>query len=460
MAQALSISRDEARAPVWVAQLFLLSLAMPFQIPVGPLLLMPHRIVLLVFFIPFFFKLFVMRRAGPILAADWFIMASAIWAAFALFANHPPMTMIEASGIHFLEVFGAYLLARVTLRSEADFRRMVRTFFVMVLFLLPFAAVESVTKRPLLLNLLPSSMSPVYMGERFGLRRAQTAFAHPILYGVFVSTSLGLFWYALKPRGIRFIAAPMSVLATIFSLSAGALASIVVQLIIIGWETVTRFLRARWRIFALGTVAFYFLIDMLSNRTPFHVIITYLTFSSNTGYTRIHIWNFGMDNVWANPIFGLGFNDWSRPSWLGDSIDNFWLVLMIRYGLPGFVMLVIALVLIIRRVSRADLTDPDDILARAGYLTVFGGIVIAGGTVHYWHAMMAFAFFIFGSGVWAGTGGGQRPDDQDQDETEPPTQVSRYTRQTKRGVPIGTGGRPRPAMQGRQRPARASRTSR
>ena len=36
-------------------------------------------------------------------------------------------------------------------------------------------------------------------GSRLGLRRAQTVFAHPILFGASVSTALGMCWYALKP---------------------------------------------------------------------------------------------------------------------------------------------------------------------------------------------------------------------------------------------------------------------
>ena len=54
--------------PVWAGQLFLLSLIVPVYLPVGDLLLMPHGIVILILFIPFFFQLFVRGGAGPVLA--------------------------------------------------------------------------------------------------------------------------------------------------------------------------------------------------------------------------------------------------------------------------------------------------------------------------------------------------------------------------------------------------------
>lgn len=421
--------------PVWAAQLFLLSLLVPFFLPVGPVLLMPHRIVIIALFVPFFLRLFVFRSAGPVLLADWLLFCSALWAGIALVVNHPIGLIVEPFGIHMIEFFGAYLLARVAIRSAADFKRMVWTFFCLVAFLFPFALAESITRRPIMLDLLPgTSVSPVDAGVRLGLRRAQTVFAHPILFGAFVSTGLGLFWYALRPKGLRYVAAPLAVASTVLSLSTGALIAIVFQSIFIGWEMILKSLKKRWTLFAILAVVAYILVDLLSNRTPFHVLVTYATFYQGSAYNRILIWQFGTENVWNNPIFGLGLNDWSRPSWMSGSVDNFWLLLAMRYGFPAIGMILAALVLILRRVSLVDIQTPEDRLCRAGYLVAFGGLFIAGGTVHYWHAMMAFVMFIFGSGLWCVTGGVQS-EESSPSETDPfPERRSSYTRQ-----PVGGG---------------------
>jgi hypothetical protein len=449
MAEATTATTT-ARGPVRVAQAFVLSLMIPFYIPLGPVLLMPHRAILLLVFVPFFLRLFVLRRAGPVLAADWLLLGGTLWCVPAFFVNHPAGFALEAAGIRMIEFFGAYLLARVAIRSAADFIRVIRVFFFCVLVLLPFAALESLTGRPVMLDLLPgTSVREIDTGYRLGLRRAQTIFAHPILYGVFVSTAFGLFWYALRPRWLRFPAMPVVVLATFFSLSAGALLSILVQAVFIGWETIMNVLRRRWMIFAGLSAAAYLTIDLLSNRTPFHVLVDYATFNSGAAYNRILIWRHGTDNVFANPVFGIGFNDWARPAWMGPSVDNFWLLLTMQAGLPAIAMILLALAAILRRVGGAALSDPDDRMARTGYLVAFGGLFIAGGTVHYWNAMMAFVMFVYGSGLWACTGGARGAEAPMAAAPAPGAHAPRlaYTRQPAPGQPIpaGTPARARPA---------------
>lgn len=438
MNRAIASPADQASGPVWTAQLFLLSLMVPFFLPLGTLVLMPHRIVLLVLFVPLMVRLLT-RGAGPVLAVDWLMLGSALWAGVALFVNQTVIEAIEGSGIHLIEFFGGYLLARVAIRNAADFQKVIWTFFILILCLVPFAAIESLTGRAVLLEFLPgTSVRPVNAGIRLGLRRAQTIFAHPILFGVFVSTGLGLFWYVLRPRWLRYLAAPLVAVGTLFSLSTGALIAVVMQALFISWEVILRTVKSRWRLFAVLSVIGYFAIDILSNRSPFHVLVTYATFYQGSAYNRILIWQFGTENVLANPVFGLGFNDWVRPSWMRSSVDNFWLLLAMRYGIPTIGMILAALFIILRRVSRTVLEMPQDQRARAGYLVTFGGLFIAGGTVHYWHAMMAFSMFIFGSGVWIISGGAASGDASgDEESNRVVSPRSRFTRQTADGGPIG-----------------------
>jgi len=64
---------------------------------------------------------------------------------------------------------------------------------------------------------------------------------------------------------------------------------------------------------------------------------------------------------------------------------------------------------------------------RAGYLTTLGGLFIAGATVHFWHALMAFTMFFLASGLWMITGG-ERCEDQDTGPPEPQKKELTYTR--------------------------------
>ncbi|MEP5176746.1 O-antigen ligase family protein, partial [Marinobacter alexandrii] len=330
---------------------------------------------------------------------DKLMMFSAGWAGLALAMYHPLGQVIEPIGIHTVEFFGAYMLGRVSIQSGADFRKFARVMFLIALVLFPLAALESVTGRPIALDLVPNSISHVNIGARWGLRRAQTFFSHPIHHGTFVSTVVGLAWFSFNySSGFmgRVIRLGVVCVCTAFSMSSGALMAMVFQLIFIGWELVLRPHPKRWTIFAWLCVAGYVVVDLFSSRTPFHVVVNYATFSSGSAYNRILIWNYGTDNVWANPLFGLGLNDWIRPSYMSSSVDNFWLLIAMKYGLPASLAFMAAILLIVRRVSLAPLTDLVDRAGRAGYLVSLGGVVLAGATVHYWHGIGACVLFFMG----------------------------------------------------------------
>src|SRR5699024_297760 len=123
-------------------------------------------------------------------------------------------------------------------------------------------------------------------------------------------------------------------MSTFFSLSSGALLAFIVQCGFIAYELVTAPNPRRWRVFAWGCVLGYIVLDLIAAKSPFHTLVHKATFSVGSSYNRILIWRYGTDNVVDNPIFGIGSNDWARPSWMGDSVDNFWLLFAMQYGLP------------------------------------------------------------------------------------------------------------------------------
>jgi hypothetical protein len=412
--------------------LFILSLLLPILISAGPLQLMPHRIILLLVFFPLLRGLFT-GWAGPLLVIDYALLFSTLWATIAIFISEGTgdqvgANPVEAAGVYWVEFFGAYLVGRVGIRSAVAFSRFVNVYFVIVMILLPFAAIEAITGWPVLLNLIPNSIPPAYIDGRWGMRRAQTAFAHPILFGVFVSSAFGVFWYMLRPTALRFIGVPAAAVATLFSLSTGALISVTMQFYFIAWELITGRFPWRWRLFLGLSVLAYFVIDLISNRTPFHVLVTYASFNTGTAYARIQIWEWGVQNVKAHPWFGLGLDvgNWARPYWKSASADNFWLLTAMTYGLPSVFAFVGAVFLIIRKVALASLISPLAKRCRAGFLTSAAGIIIAGGTVHYWHGMLAFVMFFFGTGVWMIKGEVETQTDEDAVDT--PNESPRYTR--------------------------------
>ena len=388
-----------------IVSAFIISLTIPIIFYIGPMRLSPYRLLLVLLFVPCFLS-WISGSADRIHFADILILFSALWGAIALSVNARFEEAIEPAGILLIETFGSYLLARTLIRGQEDFEFMVRMFFWTVLFLTPFAMFEAITGRPIILEAI-RSVFPVIgnsnIGTRMGLYRAQVLFEHPILYGSFCASGFGLAYYviAYKKSSLGKLGPTLAVtLAAFLSVSAGALASVVVQVLVLLWDKVTRAIINRWRLFGILSVCAYFLVDLISNRSPFHVFVTYLTFNTGSAYNRILIWDHGSAEVLRHPLFGIGFNDWVRPYWMSSSMDNFWLVVAVRYGLPSLLGLAIGIILIMRSIGRAKLQSEQFDSYRTGLIIALVGMIVAGCTVHYWNALYSWFMFLVGSGVW------------------------------------------------------------
>lgn len=397
---------DERSGNGFLVAIFLVCLVLPFYFHLGPLRLSPYRLFLLVVTIPLLIR-WMTGGAGRILPCDLLVLGFALWQALSFSIVHGLAASIEASGIAFVETMGAYLLARIFIRGPEDFDLFVRTLFWIVVFLLPFAAFEALQGFAPIKGLFGSVFSTpgTYASEqRLGLWRASVTFEHPILFGVFCSTCVGLFIFALRRRDGRpggVSRGAVAGAAAFFSLSMGGLLPVMLQGAILAWDRLFSTSERRWTILIILSVLAYIVVDILSNRTPFHVLVDRLTFNTHTAYWRIHIFNFGMDNVWANPFFGHGFNDWERPDWMhSGSVDNFWLATAMRNGIPAFLFVAAAVLWVLWRLGRLNLPEGPLALQRKGLLVSLVALSIAIGTVHLWNASFVFLMVLLGSGLW------------------------------------------------------------
>ena len=136
----------------WVVPLLLMSLILPFIINIGSVRLSVYRIVLTIAFLPATYA-WINGRAGRIRVADIALLLLCIWATVSFVVIHG-LDGVQAGGIMFIETFGAYLVARVYIRNSSDFRAMVKVLFLIVLFFLPFAIIETLTGQNLLLEIM------------------------------------------------------------------------------------------------------------------------------------------------------------------------------------------------------------------------------------------------------------------------------------------------------------------
>ncbi len=414
-----------------VIWLYLLAVIIPIMFQAGPLTLSGLRLLLMVMIIPVLFRLFT-GHYGRLIATDFLFILHLIWTMVALAANNPS-AVIEQTGSTGVEFLGGYALGRAYIRSRADFAALIRALLLIVITMLPFAMFETLTSRSLwleMLRTLPGTSTlreiPSEARSLFGitLERVQGSFAHPIHFGLFCSIPVSLCVVGMKgvfstPR--RQLSGGALALAAILSLSSGALLAIILQFALILWALALAKVPSRWWILFGLAVLFYVAVDLASNRSPIRVFMSYATFSAHNAFWRGIIFEWGMKNVWANPIVGIGFNDWVRPVFMrGSSVDNFWLLMAMRYGIPGFLFLAMGHLWVIVQLVRRDF-HADTVLRhfRLAWVFTIIGLSFTLCTVHVWGAIYSFTFFIVGAGVWMMT---VLPEDGDtQPETEAPT---------------------------------------
>lgn len=381
---------------------------LPLGFQAGPLNLTTLRLLLLALLVPLYVNI-LSGKYGRVYAPDFLFPLYIVWTFISLMANNPHMAISNtgSSGVEFL---GGYALGRAFVRSEAQFLKLCKVLMLSVLVLFPFAVIEAVTGRSILLNILQavpvfSTVAEAPTDVRLGLDRAQLAFAHPIHYGLYCSMVVPMAFVAMRghvSEGWRWTATILVILAGFLSLSSGAILAVALQIFMLVWAATFAKFEWRWWLLLGLIVLAYIVVDLLSNRTPIRVFMSYATFSPASAYWRATIFEWGMVNVRANPLLGIGFNDWVRPEWMhSSSVDNFWLLTTMRHGVPGFAMLIVGfLVPLIVIIGRKITPDTALFNCRRTWVFIIAGLTFSLCTVHVWHNVYSFVFFIFGAGIW------------------------------------------------------------
>jgi hypothetical protein len=387
--------------------LFVLSLLIPSSWEIAGLRFSAARIYALCMVIPLTMR-WLAQEAGRPLPVDILILLHGFWIIVSLAVNHGT-ERFALSVMTVVELFSGYLIGRLLIRNPASFQFLFQVLLVTLAVLLPFALVEMNNGRALLQEvfrgLLGSAHGDVDHPPRWGFYRAQTVMQHPILWGVFcaiIGVNVFYIWRNRLPAAVmRF---SIVAAACFSSMSSGAVLNLILQgqLMLWGWAT-----KGAWKVLMLGFLATWILLSVATERGPIRLMIRYFTFNSDTGWGRIHIWNHGIDDALANPIFGIGLHEHTRPEWLTSSVDNFWLLMMMRHGFVGFGLLATALAWHIWKVATAEGLSTYERRLREGYLISLVGLIFSLATVHFWGPPYLLMFAYIGAGVWfyAGRGG-------------------------------------------------------
>ena len=388
-----------ARVPTLLLTIFMLSLLPPVYFYIGTVLFTPERVLLMILFIPFLVKL-LSKAAGPIQKMDIFMLLWGFWIVVTLVVHHG-LPRLPYGLITMVELVGGYLAGRILVRNAASYRTFIKLLLWTLILLLPPALVELLTNRNLLQEIFGAIAGTYNKGGssygRMGMERVMGGFAHPILFGLYCSMGLASAYLLYDNFMKRVLVLAFTMAMTFMSLSSGPLlaANIQAGLLIWGWVT-----RGRWWLLAGITTFCYVTIDLLSNRTPITILINYVTFNPATAWTRVNIYHFGIKEVWASPVFGIGLNDWARPYWLTGSVDNFWLLIAMRHGIPGFLLIFLGMLLHCRAIWKSPIASAKIRSYRTGYLITVISLFLTLSTVHIWGAVSVFVMFFLGAGAW------------------------------------------------------------
>lgn len=403
---------------------------LPASFYLGPLRLSPLRLALLLAFVPFMFQILA-GRAGRLTLVDGLMLLYTLWITISLLAVHGT-SEISFAGITTVELLGGYMAGRLLVRSADDHAQFFRVYLWVLILLVPLALYELFTSHAVIIEALGGMASfDKNSAYRFGLSRVQVAFPHAILWGLFCAMAIGNLFYIYSGRLASALVRGGFALAMAYtSLSSGPFLAGILQIGLVLWDKI---MRGSWKLLAVLSAIGYVVIDALSNRTPMLIFVETFTFSSGTAWYRIHIWRYGTDEVWRHPVFGIGLGDWIRPAWLSGSVDNFWLLNAMRYGLPGITFLIGAIAVSVILILRAKNLNPRTKQMRTGYLVTMAGVFFTLATVHVWEQMVVLVMFYIGLGSWFYTSAAAQapegPSDPDPAAApEGPARPQRYSR--------------------------------
>ena len=368
----------------------------------GGIAFQPYRIALILMF-PLLVLQGLRLQVRPSLV-DVFVVIAALWAMIALSVTEWVISALKTGLAEGLNFFLAYFAGRVCIRNGRDFKAMIPVLIPGLLACTLIMVAESVTHTLLLrptLGRLLNFHAEYYYDERFGLMRGTGPFPHPILAGVFLASFLPLIWYCLD-RPLQKVLGLISIGGFVFTFSSTGLLAFFAGM---GLMLASFFQRlTRLPIFILlatGGILGMAAISLISESGLTSFLIRHLTLHSDSGYYRMSIWEYAGAEVLANPIFGIGTRDYSRPAWMiSSSVDAHWLLISMRYGFP-FSMSVLMTVVCGIVMSLRSTSSPDPVDHKVGRAMGFSliAIMLTGLSVFLWEGVEIWMTLLTGMAV-------------------------------------------------------------
>jgi hypothetical protein len=392
--------------------LFVISIFIPveFHYLVGSLRIEAYRVVLGLALLYSLLNIKALLEKADLI--DILLFLFIVLAAASLVYNHGIQKGIESSGILAIEILGAFYLARGLITTPKRYYR-INMLFVSILAVLVIVSVYEALAQHRILHEWAKNITGhdslnwklyTHYYVRFGVMRTTNLFAHPILYGtigaMFFPFIILLLIYRYKITNL--LKALALLVGMISTLSSAPLLSVAFQGMTAVLAQYWMGAKRLWMAVAFFAFSAFLIIEALSNRGFFAILISYLTFNPVTGYYRMLQWEYSMDDIANNPVFGIGLHDWTRPEWMNSSIDSFWLLMTMQHGVfAGFILLFCSLYAVFHILNDLHKHHPATRWMVKSWILAFMSLILIGFTVDYFGKIQPLFFFVLGSIGWA-----------------------------------------------------------
>jgi hypothetical protein len=300
---------------------------------------------------------------------SWMYFGTGLENLLPLISYHLPFIQVLATRCgSLMDDFFAYLVARFCIRNITDLVTAIKWIGITMIPLAVLGIVESLTGWMPFVPLriyCPWDSEIIQTAARFGFFRANGPSGHPIIFGASFAMFVPL-TYSLRHRGgilrnLCYFMAVMAVLGTLSSMSSGPLVLLLVMIVCLILEHFKQLVKP---LIIFGIVS-CLCISIISNRTIYHVLASYINPFGGTGWYRAKLIDLAIEHF--NEWWFLGYGGLD-PGWgpaLGSrwtDITNHYIMYGVMYGIWGVIALVGILVTSLIMIIRCYKTETDPML--------------------------------------------------------------------------------------------------
>jgi hypothetical protein len=389
-----------------LCRLYIFSLFIPLEafVKLGPLRLEPYRVLLIIGF-------FTWLKKGTSDNSHFVLVCFVLFSGFALVVNHGVAAALPPGGILFLEVCTSYMIGVMYVRNRRDHEKYFKLFSRLYMLIAIPSFIEFFTGFKVMHTLFEQLTGNIQLDRdlyteayvRFGFTRTTATFGHPILYAISSVTVIPIILAINKNNKARFFTYLVSlsglITAVITAVTSAAIIGIVLQ------ETFKKWYRIRDKIGGLKqviTTSIYLsmiIIQFTSNRGLVKFLAMSMTLDPSTAYYRTLQWEFTADDISSHLYFGIGNNEFTHPAWFMPSIDSYWLLNMLQFGLFSQIALLYFFAQMIKKTFIKS-ESKENLELLLAYRVLLISVLFLGLTVDFFDRMQPMLYFILGTSSW------------------------------------------------------------